>query len=84
MSASPFPGVDVRLSRYSYLVSLFPRALLAELGITVEMRRRRVSSYTPLGDAGLLVCDDEPRTRASFTRTLGAAGGWTRCRRSTR
>ena len=77
VSASPFDGVDARLSRYSYLVSLFPRALLAELGIGVPMRRRRVSSYTPLGDHGLLVCDDEQRTRASFTRTLGSDHGWT-------
>jgi phytoene dehydrogenase-like protein len=71
VSASPFPGVDARLSRYSYLVSLFPAALLAELGLNVEMRRRRVSSYTPVGDCGVLVCDDDARTRASLVRTLG-------------
>lgn len=70
VSASPFAGLDARLSRYSYLVSLFPRALLAQLGIHVEMRRRRVSSYTPVADAGVLVADDE-RTRASLVRTLG-------------
>jgi phytoene dehydrogenase-like protein len=71
VSASPFAGVDARISRYSYLVSLFPRALLAELGVDVELRRRRVSSYTPVGDAGVLVCDDGARTRASLMRTLG-------------
>jgi phytoene dehydrogenase-like protein len=71
VSASPFPGVDARLSRYSYLVSLFPAALLAELGLNVEMRRRRVSSYTPVSDAGVLLCDDDARTRASLVRTLG-------------
>ena len=75
VSASPFPGVDVRLSRYSYLVSLFPQALLAELGVTVPMRRRRVSSYTPHGDAGVLICDDTRRTRESFQRTLGGDVG---------
>ena len=58
VSASPFAGHDVRLSRYSYLVSLFPRALLDELGVPVELRRRSVSSYTPWGDAGVLVSDD--------------------------
>src|SRR6202041_1545236 len=42
VSGSPFPGVDARLSRYSYLVSLFPRELLAHLGVDVELRRRRV------------------------------------------
>jgi len=35
-----FPGVDARLSRYSYLVSLFPRSLLDELGLRVELRPR--------------------------------------------
>ena len=74
VSYAPFEGVDARISRYSYLVSLFPRALLAELGVDVEMRRRSVSSYTPHGDAGVLVCDDEQRTRASIARTLGDDG----------
>jgi phytoene dehydrogenase-like protein len=73
VSASPFAGVDARISRYSYLVSLFPRTLLRELGVGVELRRRRVSSYTPAGDAGVLVADDAGRTRDSFTRTLGSA-----------
>ena len=70
VSASPFPGVDVRISRYSYLVSLFPRALLHELGVNVELRRRHISSYTPWGDAGVLVCDDAQRTRESIARTV--------------
>ncbi|HTW12320.1 MAG TPA: NAD(P)-binding protein, partial [Solirubrobacteraceae bacterium] len=47
VSEAPFPGVDVRLSRYSYLVSLFPQELLARLGIQLELRRRRVASYPP-------------------------------------
>jgi phytoene dehydrogenase-like protein len=71
VSASPFAGLDARISRYSYLVSLFPQALLAELGVGVELRRRRVSSYTPSEDAGVLICDDAERTRASLVRTLG-------------
>ncbi|HEY1775738.1 MAG TPA: NAD(P)/FAD-dependent oxidoreductase [Solirubrobacteraceae bacterium] len=71
VSSAPFAGVDARISRYAYLVSLFPSRLLSDLGIEVEMRRRSVSSYTPLGDAGVLVCDDEERTRESITRTLG-------------
>jgi phytoene dehydrogenase-like protein len=71
VSASPFAGVDARLSRYSYLVSLFPRRLLADLGLSVELRRRRISSYTPAGDTGILICDDRRRTRASITRAVG-------------
>ena len=54
VSADLFPGTGVRLSRYAYLVSLFPRWLLAELGVHVELRRRAVSSYTPVGDGGIL------------------------------
>jgi phytoene dehydrogenase-like protein len=44
VSQTVFPGIDARLSRYAYLVSLFPRPLLARLGINVELRRRR---HTP-------------------------------------
>src|SRR4051812_2383609 len=54
VSERPFPGVDARLSRYSYLVSLFPRSLARELGLSLPLRRRRVASYTPVGDGGLL------------------------------
>jgi phytoene dehydrogenase-like protein len=54
VSERPFPGVDARLSRYSYLVSLFPRSLARELGLSLQLRRRRVASYTPVGDGGLL------------------------------
>ena len=48
VSAAPFPGFDVRLSRYSYLVSLFPPALLRTLGVSIEIRARRVAAYPPL------------------------------------
>ena len=75
VSGSPFAGVDARISRYAYLVSLFPRSLIRELGLEVELRRRRISSYTPTGDAGILVCDDPGRTRASMVRTLGSDTG---------
>jgi phytoene dehydrogenase-like protein len=76
VSTSPFAGIDARLSRYSYLVSLFPRDLLAELGVGVELRRRRISSYTPCGDTGVLIGDgqDDALTRASLRRTLGDDG----------
>jgi phytoene dehydrogenase-like protein len=57
VSARPFPGVDARISRYAYLVSLFPQAVLRELGLSVQLRRRQISSYTPCGDAGVLICD---------------------------
>jgi phytoene dehydrogenase-like protein len=40
VSARVFPEYDARLSRYSYLVSLFPAALRSELGLTIELRGR--------------------------------------------
>ena len=65
-----FAGVDARLSRYSYLVSLMPRAVRDELGLRLELRRRRVSCYTPLPDdpaRGLLIdTGDDDATRRSF------------------
>ncbi|MGV9776641.1 phytoene desaturase family protein [Streptosporangium sp. NPDC003464] len=72
VSAQAFPGVDARLSRYSYLVSLLPAKIVSDLGIGVELRRRRYASYTPAGDTGLLVDGgDAGRTAASFARVTG-------------
>ncbi len=47
ISGEPFPVPGARLSRYSYLVSLFPAFLFETLGLNVELRRRRVAAYTP-------------------------------------
>lgn len=69
ISAQAFPGVDVRLSRYAYLVSLLPRAIAKDLGLSVRLARRRYSSYTPVPgtDHGLLIDNgDAAGTRASF------------------
>lgn len=71
VSGRPFEGVEARLSRYSYLVSLFPRVLARELGLDVELRTRPISSYTPLADGGLLVDSDEQRTADSMARATG-------------
>jgi phytoene dehydrogenase-like protein len=76
VSGTPFPGVGVRVSRYAYLVSLFPRALARELGVEVELRRRRVSSYTPHGETGLLVDHDDAVTRESMRRATGDPGAF--------
>ncbi|HET9718832.1 MAG TPA: NAD(P)/FAD-dependent oxidoreductase [Solirubrobacteraceae bacterium] len=40
VSEHVFPGVEARLSRYSYLVSLFPTSLRDQLGLGVELRPR--------------------------------------------
>jgi phytoene dehydrogenase-like protein len=64
VSSSPWPGVDVRLSRYSYLVSLFPRKIAEDLGIDVPLVRRRVPAYTPVGDGGVLGVPSSPLAEA--------------------
>lgn len=73
-SAQLFDGVAIKLSRFSYLVSLLPRQIIDDLGLELELRSRRVASYTPTEDGGLLV---ERRhgeaTRASFAAGPGMA-----------
>ncbi|MEO3758065.1 NAD(P)/FAD-dependent oxidoreductase [Mycobacterium sp. B14F4] len=86
VSAHAFDGVDARLSRYSYLVSLLPRRIIDDLGARVRLVRRRYSSYTPDpstdGRTGLLIgptstfaavgaADDEAGF-AGFYRRCGA------------
>lgn len=62
VSERAFDGVDARLSRYSYLVSLLPTRILDELGAVVHLARRRYASYTPDpadgGRSGLLIGPD--------------------------
>ncbi|MGV0873649.1 phytoene desaturase family protein [Mycolicibacterium sp. XJ879] len=69
VSAHAFDGVDARMSRYSYLVSLLPRRIIDDLDARVRMARRRYSSYTPDpatgGRTGLLI---------GPTSTFGAVG----------
>src|ERR1700745_862119 len=42
-----FPDYDARLSRYAYLVSLFPEKIIHDLGLKLELRRRAIASCTP-------------------------------------
>src|SRR5947209_18275377 len=46
-SQKVFPDYDARLSRYSYLVSLFPEKIIRDLGLRLELRRRATGSFTP-------------------------------------
>src|SRR5580692_7922419 len=59
ISAHVFDGVEARVSRYSYLVSLLPSRIVDDLGAPVRLARRQFSSYTPdpgrAGRSGLLV-----------------------------
>lgn len=76
VSAQAFEGVDARLSRYSYLVSLLPSRIIHDLGLDIRLARRRYSSYTPRPgtETGVLVDGGDP---AATARALGAdAGAW--------
>lgn len=78
VSAEAFDGVDARLSRYSYLVSLLPRRIIDDLGLDVRLVRRRFSSYTPDPadpERGLLIDReaDAAASVAAFERVDAAA-----------
>jgi phytoene dehydrogenase-like protein len=72
-----FPGVDARLSRFSYLVSLLPQQLIDELELDLSLRSRRIASYSPVGTGGLLI-ERQPGevTRASFRAVTGSDAGY--------
>ncbi len=68
-SSYTFEGIDAKLSRYSYLVSLLPKQIIDDLGLEIELAPRRYSSYTPdpHGTSGLLVDKaDQTATSKSF------------------
>src|SRR5262249_20127022 len=70
-----FPDYDARLSRYAYLVSLFPDKIIRDLGLKLELRRRAVASCTPFvnrGHHGALLLsniDEEVSRRSMFELT---------------
>ncbi|AKG41502.1 FAD-dependent pyridine nucleotide-disulfide oxidoreductase [Streptomyces xiamenensis] len=76
VSATAFPGVAARLSRYAYLVSLLPDHIVRDLGLRLTPAKREFSSYTPVvrqGRAtGLLVGGGTERTREAFARLTGS------------
>ncbi len=89
VSAQVFDGVEARLSRYAYLVSLLPARILDDLGATVRLAPRPYSSYTPdpatAGRTGLLVGrestfdaigagDDEPAFAEFYRRCRSVTG----------
>lgn len=76
-----FGGLDARLSRFAYLVSLLPGTIMRDLDLDLELRSPRVASYTPEGDGGLLI--ERPpgeATRRSFAELTGADSEWLRWR----
>lgn len=76
VSAQAFAGHDTRLSRYSYLVSLMPEQLMADLDLDVALASRTTASYTPWvrdGVAGGLLVErpEGKRTAKSFRKLTG-------------
>ena len=47
LSRQTFPGVDAKLSVYSYLVSLLPQKIIDDLGLKLQLRSRKTASWTP-------------------------------------
>ena len=81
VSAQAFEGIEARLSRYSYLVSLLPARIIRELRLDIRLERRRYSSYTPDGRSGrgLLVDNADPESTAASFSSVGAdASAWHR------
>lgn len=76
-SEEVFEGIDARLSRYSYLVSLLPDQIVTDLGLNFQTITRTISSFTPWRDAngndeGLLISNDWSKAESAFA-ALGLA-----------
>lgn len=76
ISAQSFKGIEARLSRYSYLVSLLPNQIIKDLGLEVELAPRRFGSFTPdpaTGNGLLIDKDDAAATATSFASVNAAS-----------
>ena len=72
-----FADYDAWLSRYSYLVSLLPGKIIRDLGLSLELRRRAIGSFTPYVKArqhdGLLLSNvNEAVSRQSIADLTGS------------
>ncbi len=52
-SQRTFPEYEARLSRYSYLISLFPNKIREDLGLELSLLTRKTASYTPYEQDGI-------------------------------
>jgi phytoene dehydrogenase-like protein len=82
-SQQVFPDYDAWLSRYSYLISLFPKKIVDDLGLTFQAVQRRTASFTPYdGDGGLVISNvDESRSRDSMREMTGSDEAWSNYQR---
>jgi phytoene dehydrogenase-like protein len=86
-SQKVFPDFDAWLSKYSYLVSLFPEKIASDLGLDFKTKRRSIASFTPYSDPagasrGLVISNVDPaRSRASMQEMTGSDNAWTKYER---
>ena len=75
VSAQSFKGIDARLSRYSYLVSLLPTQIIEELNLDITLAPRRFGSFTPdpLTGNGLLIDKEDNQATAKSFASVNAA-----------
>ena len=76
-SRQAFEGLDARLSVYSYLISLFPEKIAADLGLDLQLISRRTASWTPAITGGdwrelLIRNGDDEANREAFVRLTGS------------
>ena len=76
-SQKVFPDYEARLSRYSYLVSLFPEKIIRDLDLKLELRTRTTASFTPYvkdgKHGGLLLSNvSEEASRESMRALTGS------------
>jgi phytoene dehydrogenase-like protein len=73
VSEKTFPGVEAKLSRYSYLVSLLPKKIIEDLELDIKLAPRRYSSYTPQPgtNKGLLVDNQDKVATATSFESIG-------------
>lgn len=72
VSEKVFAGVNARLSRYAYLVSLLPDQIVQDLGLSFHTLRRAVSSYSVGTQDDLLIWPEgDARNPQNFERLTG-------------
>src|SRR5436309_3111548 len=76
-SQKVFRDYDAWLSRYSYLVSLFPEKIIRDLELKLDLRRRATASFAPYltngSYHGLLLSNiDESKSRSSMRELTGS------------
>ena len=85
-SQKVFPDYDAWISRYAYLVSLFPEKIIKDLSLNLELRRRATASYTPYlrngTHGGLLLSNvSEEISRRSMVELTGSEAEFDRMKR---